>query len=138
MYQYCVLILGMMMVQWTETCCRVFNIDYQYMLCFWLNKLLYYCLKTYACQKRFLWRNFLPIFTEIWQTLVLVLRQRDRGGFHIRYIFITSYRQPKIMAHSEKVRCQTYYSFDIHESVHRDTTMKVTNKVQLYGLIYYS
>ena len=27
---------------------------------------------------------------------------------------------------------------DIHESVHRDTIMKVTNKMQLYRLIYYS
>jgi len=27
---------------------------------------------------------------------------------------------------------------DIHESVHRDTIMKVTNKMQLYMLIYYS
>jgi hypothetical protein len=29
-------------------------------------------------------------------------------------------------------------SFDDHESVHRDTIMKATNKMQLYGLIYYS
>ena len=28
--------------------------------------------------------------------------------------------------------------FDVHESVHRDTIMKVTNKMQLYRLIYYS
>jgi hypothetical protein len=27
---------------------------------------------------------------------------------------------------------------DVHESVHRDTTMKITNKMQLYRLIYYS
>jgi len=27
--------------------------------------------------------------------------------------------------------------FDVHESMHRDTTMKVTNKMQLYRLIYY-
>jgi hypothetical protein len=32
---------GLRMVQWTETCRQVFNIDYQYMLCYWLNKLLY-------------------------------------------------------------------------------------------------
>jgi len=30
------------------------------------------------------------------------------------------------------------YNFDIHESVHRDIMMKVTNKMQLYRLIYYS
>jgi len=36
-------IFGLMMVQWTETRHRIFNIDYQYMLCYWLNKLLYYC-----------------------------------------------------------------------------------------------
>ena len=28
--------------------------------------------------------------------------------------------------------------FDVHESVHRDAIMKVTNKMQLYRLIYYS
>ena len=28
--------------------------------------------------------------------------------------------------------------FDVHESVHRDTIVKVTNKIQLYRLIYYS
>ena len=27
---------------------------------------------------------------------------------------------------------------DVHESVHRDTITKVTNKMQLYRLIYYS
>jgi hypothetical protein len=27
---------------------------------------------------------------------------------------------------------------DVHESVHRDTIMKITNKMQLYRLIYYS
>ena len=41
MYQYCVLIFGLMMVQRTEVCRRVFNIDYQYILCYWLNKLLW-------------------------------------------------------------------------------------------------
>ena len=29
-------------------------------------------------------------------------------------------------------------AFDVHESVHRDTIIKVTNKTQLYRLIYYS
>jgi hypothetical protein len=28
--------------------------------------------------------------------------------------------------------------FDVHESVHRDIIVKVTNKIQLYRLIYYS
>jgi hypothetical protein len=28
--------------------------------------------------------------------------------------------------------------FDFNEPVHRDTTMKVTNEMQLYRLIYYS
>jgi len=28
--------------------------------------------------------------------------------------------------------------FDIHESVHRDTIKKVTNKMQLHRLIYYT
>ena len=49
-------------------------------------------------------------------------------------------------------KCQTTFGFyahwpwgwtfvcvlDVHESVHLDTTMKVTNKMQLYRLIYYS
>ena len=29
-------------------------------------------------------------------------------------------------------------STNVHKSVHRDTIMKVTNKMQLYRLIYYS
>jgi hypothetical protein len=29
-------------------------------------------------------------------------------------------------------------AFDVHKSVHRDTIVKVTNKMQLYVLIYYS
>ena len=32
----------------------------------------------------------------------------------------------------------THFYLDVHESVHRDTIMKVTNKMQLYGLIYFS
>jgi hypothetical protein len=28
--------------------------------------------------------------------------------------------------------------FDVHESVHRDMIMKITKKMQLYRLIYYS
>jgi len=31
----------------------------------------------------------------------------------------------------------TLYALDFQESVHCDTTMKVTNKMQLYRLIYY-
>jgi len=31
------------MVQWTKTCRQIFNIDYQYMLCYWQNILLYCC-----------------------------------------------------------------------------------------------
>jgi hypothetical protein len=31
-----------------------------------------------------------------------------------------------------------YYKLDAHESVHRDTTIKITNKMRLYRLIYYS
>jgi hypothetical protein len=43
MYQYCVLRIDLRTVLWTKTCHQVFNINYQYKLCFWLNKLLYYC-----------------------------------------------------------------------------------------------
>ena len=45
MHQYYVLRIGLRMVQWTETCRQIFNnnINYQYMLCYWLNKLLYCC-----------------------------------------------------------------------------------------------
>jgi hypothetical protein len=32
----------------------------------------------------------------------------------------------------------TLYALDVHESMHRDTTMKETNKMQVYRLIYYS
>jgi len=32
----------------------------------------------------------------------------------------------------------TVMKADVHESVHRDAIMKVTNKMQLYRLIYYS
>jgi len=31
-----------------------------------------------------------------------------------------------------------FYELDIHESVHRNTIKKVTNKMQLYRFIYYS
>ena len=41
-YQYCVLYLARRWFGWTEMCRQVFNIDCQYMLCYWLNKLLYY------------------------------------------------------------------------------------------------
>ena len=40
------------------------------------------------------------------------------------------------MQYSFKV--QTLYMLDVHESVHRETTMKITNKMQLYRFIYYS
>jgi hypothetical protein len=33
---------------------------------------------------------------------------------------------------------EEYVQLDFHESVRRDTTMKVTNKMQLCRLIYYS
>jgi len=36
----------------------------------------------------------------------------------------------------QKKPCAT--KLDVHESVHRDTTMKITNKMQIYRLIYYS
>jgi len=31
MYQYCVLCLAWWWFNWTETCCRIYNIDYQFM-----------------------------------------------------------------------------------------------------------
>ena len=52
-----------------------------------------------------------------------------------------------------RVNCKTFFfqdekslekavnerkTHDVHESVHRETIMKVTNKMQLYRLIYYS
>jgi hypothetical protein len=43
-YQYYVLYLAWWCFKETETCRRIFNIDYQYiLLCYWLNKSLYYC-----------------------------------------------------------------------------------------------
>jgi len=38
----------------------------------------------------------------------------------------------------QSVSSTTSVAFDVHESVHRDIIMKVTNKMQLYRLIYYS
>jgi hypothetical protein len=32
---------------------------------------------------------------------------------------------------------ETFKTHDVYESVHRDTIMKVTNKIQVYRLIYY-
>jgi len=44
MYQYNVLYLAWWRFKGTETCRRIFSIDYQYiLLCYWRNKLLYYC-----------------------------------------------------------------------------------------------
>jgi hypothetical protein len=42
-YQYCVLYLAWWRFNWSETCRRIFNIYYQYIWCYWLNKLFYYC-----------------------------------------------------------------------------------------------
>ena len=39
---------------------------------------------------------------------------------------------------SKRVHSKTQIEFDVHESVHRDIIMKITNKMQLYRLIYYS
>jgi len=36
MYQYCIFYLAWWWFSWTETCRQIFNIDYQYMLCYWL------------------------------------------------------------------------------------------------------
>jgi len=56
-----VLYLAWWWFNWTETCRRIFNTDYQHMLCYWLNKLLYYCkhngmapikVKTFCCHLR--------------------------------------------------------------------------------------
>ena len=45
MYQYCVLYLAWWWFSEPKHVAEIFsfNIDYQYMLCYWLNKLLYYC-----------------------------------------------------------------------------------------------
>jgi hypothetical protein len=43
-YQYYILYLARWWFKETETCRRIFNINYQYiLLCYWLNKWLYYC-----------------------------------------------------------------------------------------------
>jgi len=39
------------------------------------------------------------------------------------------------MTNGKDLKCN-HYKRDVHESVHRDTIMKVTNKMQLYRLIY--
>jgi hypothetical protein len=37
-----------------------------------------------------------------------------------------------------ELKKKTFFVLYVHESVHRDTTMKVTKKMQLYRLIYSS
>jgi len=52
----------------------------------------------------------------------------------------TSLISPYNLIETSTNRISTRYDngVDVHESVHRDTVMKVTNKMQLYRLIYYS
>jgi len=50
----------------------------------------------------------------------------------LRYLFRDEL--PLCSCCSERER----YAVDVHEPVHPDTIMKVTNKMQLYRLIYYS
>jgi len=40
--------------------------------------------------------------------------------------------------HSQCTLTQAVNELEVHESAHRDTIIKVTNKMQLYMLIYYS
>jgi len=46
----------------------------------------------------------------------------------------------KVVRRRLAVIWELYYSTncDVHESVHRDIIVKITNKMQLYRLIYYS
>jgi len=43
----------------------------------------------------------------------------------------------RILEHRNKTSV-VIYKHDVHESVHRDTIIKVTNNMQPYWLIYYS
>jgi hypothetical protein len=53
-------------------------------------------------------------------------------------------RKPRIIPDCRSKMCSIRSSFvhtlrdDVHESVHRDTIVKITNKMQLYRLTYYS
>jgi len=49
-------------------------------------------------------------------------------------VFLMLYHQWTFMNNFKKI----HKNFDVHESVHRVTIMKVTNKMQLYRLIYFS
>ena len=42
------------------------------------------------------------------------------------------------MSYPLKPEANSYSSLDVHESVHRDTTTKITNKMHYIDLIYYS
>jgi hypothetical protein len=64
MYEYCVLYLVWRWFSWTETCCRIFNIAYQYMFCHWLNKLMQVALFRIltpfpiSCKSKLIWEEW--------------------------------------------------------------------------------
>ena len=49
-----------------------------------------------------------------------------------------SVHRDTVMKGTNKMQLYRLEFVDIHQSVHRDTVMKGTNKMQLYRLIYYS
>jgi hypothetical protein len=81
-------VFDLMMVQWTETCRRIFNIDYQYMLRYWLNKLLYYNIN--VCKSLF---NFkFPQLQDWWQS-----------GLYFTYIWDLNFLRYQLFNYEYKI-----------------------------------
>ena len=84
MYRYYVLYLAWWWFKEAETCHRIFNIDYQYiLLCYWLNKLLYSILKL----KHMCHAGNIPSgeqWLELSSTLNLSIRTEGGGVFRLK------------------------------------------------------
>jgi hypothetical protein len=78
-----------------------------------------------------------------WQSPLLLFKNSVRNAYFSRLLPI--YKNTHMHIHtytSESARTWsfiiTYSKLDVHESVYRDTIMKVTNQMQIYKLIYFS
>jgi len=84
-------VFDMMMVQWAETCRRIFNIDYQYVFCFLTEQITILLLNTTGCllskfqspASRLLWfslsmgQNITCIFTCNYHFVAMLHFERD-------------------------------------------------------------
>ena len=88
----------------------------------------------------------LPIFsrTQCTETLVKIYQSprrkipEDMNLQQHRYLNLTSHNANKYFLTCQISHLNYTYRLHVHESVHPDTIMKVTNKMQLYRLIYFS